>query len=131
MASKIAIVGVGEVGGAAAYALILHNVCATLLLVDKRSSHRDGQVKDLRGSTFKEQSGAHVQAATFREAAQADIVVITAAAKRGIGETTLQYLYRSTATLRNIIESIKPFKRDGILLIPRMANIALARATSY
>ncbi|USP82331.1 L-lactate/malate dehydrogenase [Curvularia clavata] len=117
MSPKIAIIGAGEVGGAAAYALILHNICATLLLVDKRSSHRDGQVRDLKNSTFKEQNGAHVQAATYKEAAQADIVIIMAAAKRGIGETSLQYLHRSTATLRNIIEAMKPFKRDGILLI--------------
>lgn len=117
MASKVAIVGVGEVGGAAAYAMILHNVCTNLLLVDKRSSHRDGQVKDLNNSTFKEQNGAHVQAATYREASQADIIVITAAAKKGIGETSLQHLYRSTATLRSIIGAMEPFRRDVILLI--------------
>ncbi|KAL5381068.1 hypothetical protein DPSP01_007327 [Paraphaeosphaeria sporulosa] len=117
MTSTVAIVGVGEVGGAAAYAMILHNVCTNIMLVDKRQSHRDGQVKDLNNSSFKEQNGAHVQAATFREASQADIIVIAAAAKRGIGETNLNHLYRSTATLRSIIGAMRPFKKNAILLI--------------
>lgn len=117
MTSTVAIIGVGEVGGTAAYAMILHSVCTNLLLVDKRNTHRDGQVKDLNNSSFKEQNGAHVQAATFREASQADIIVIAAVGKRGIGETSLDHLYRSTATLRSIIGAMRPFKKDAILLV--------------
>ncbi|KAF2009356.1 L-lactate/malate dehydrogenase [Aaosphaeria arxii CBS 175.79] len=117
MTLTIAIIGVGEVGAAAAYALILNNVCAKLLLVDNRSSHLDGQVKDLSDSAFKEQNGTRIEAATYREASQADIVIFAAAAKRGIGETTLQYRDRSAATLHNVIEAINPFKQNAILLV--------------
>jgi L-lactate dehydrogenase len=45
--SRIAIVGVGQVGGAAAYALILSSVASELLLVDSKAGLRDGQVRDL------------------------------------------------------------------------------------
>lgn len=117
MTSTISIIGVGEVGAAAAYALIVNNVCSKILLVDNRSSHRDGQVKDLTDSAFKEQNGTRIESATYREASQADIIVIAAAAKRGIGETTLQYSCRSTGTLQSIIEAMTPFKKNAILLI--------------
>lgn len=115
--NSIAIIGVGEVGAAAANGLILNHVCARLLLVDKRLTHRDGQVKDLNTVAYNGHFRAHVQPATYRDAAHADVIVITAAAKKRIGEPGLAYLHRSTATLRNIIDAMKPFKRDAILLI--------------
>ena len=45
--TRVAIVGVGQVGSAAAYALILGRVADELLLVDVKAELRDAQVRDL------------------------------------------------------------------------------------
>ncbi|SPQ25665.1 b346e62d-5ce0-4d94-bc72-52f0bde53733 [Thermothielavioides terrestris] len=79
--SRIAIVGVGQVGGAAAYALILSGVASELLLVDVKIELRDAQVRDLSDVAYGIGGGTRVRAATHSEAAQCDIVVITAGSK--------------------------------------------------
>lgn len=84
--SQIAIVGVGQVGAAAAYALILGSVACELLLVDIKVDLRDGQVLDLLDVAYSRNSRTRVRAATFEEASQCDIVVITAGSKYATGK---------------------------------------------
>lgn len=84
-ASRIAIVGVGQVGAAAANALILSSVASELLLVDVDVTLRDGQVRDLSDVAYSINSGTRVRAATHHEAGQCDVVVITAGSKWSIG----------------------------------------------
>jgi L-lactate dehydrogenase len=117
MTSKIAIIGVGEVGAAAAFALLLESVCGELLLVDVKVDFRDGQVRDLSDATYRKISRTHVRAATHKEAGQCDIVVITTGSRHTIGETRLSSVYRSAANLRSVIHAMKPFRSDTILLV--------------
>ncbi|PTU24825.1 hypothetical protein P175DRAFT_0497933 [Aspergillus ochraceoroseus IBT 24754] len=115
--SRIAIIGVGQVGAAAAYALILGSVANELLLVDVKSELRDAQVRDLSDVTYSGNRGTRVRAATYREAAECDVVVITAGSKYCIGQTSLEYTYRNVAILRTIVNTMKPFRSDAILLV--------------
>ncbi|KOC13047.1 hypothetical protein AFLA70_276g000781 [Aspergillus flavus AF70] len=114
---QIAIIGVGQVGAAAAYALILDSVPSELLLVDVSVDVRDSQVRDLSDTTYTANSVTRVRAATYREASQSDIVVITAGSKYPRGETSLQHMYRKIAILRNIIQAMKPFRPETIILV--------------
>lgn len=84
--SRIAIVGVGQVGAAAAYALILGSVATELLLVDDNVSLRDGQVCDLSDVAYSCNSRTRVRAAGHHEAGQCDIIVITAGSRHTIGK---------------------------------------------
>lgn len=88
--NRIAIIGVGQVGAAAAYALILSSVAEELLLVDIKVDLRDSQVRDLSDVSYSCNSKTRVRAATHREASQCDIVVITAGSKSYQG-TRKQY----------------------------------------
>jgi len=105
------------VGGTAAYALLLGSVCCELLLVDTRVDVLDGQVRDLSDATCRENSSKCVRAGTYKEAGQCDIVVITTGSRRSIGETTLELIYRSTAILHTVIDAMKPFRSDTVLLL--------------
>ena len=51
-ASRIAIIGAGDVGAAVAFALILDAIAAELVLVDVDEVKRDGQVQDLSDATY-------------------------------------------------------------------------------
>jgi L-lactate dehydrogenase len=86
MTSRIAIVGAGQIGAAAAYALLRGSLYGELLLVDVKVDFRDGQVRDLSDATYCEDSSTRVRAGTYKEAGQCDIVVITAGSKRTIGK---------------------------------------------
>ncbi|CAI6089416.1 unnamed protein product [Clonostachys chloroleuca] len=82
--SKIAIVGVGQVGGAVANAIILTSITNEVLLVDTDVSRRDSQVRDLADVAFSQKEDTNVRAATYAEAAQCDIIVITAGSRHFI-----------------------------------------------
>jgi L-lactate dehydrogenase len=86
MTSRIAIVGAGEVGASAAYALLRGSLYVELLLVDVKLDFRDGQVRDLSDATYCENSSTRIRAGTHKEAGQCDIVVITTGLKRTIGK---------------------------------------------
>ncbi|KAL2192463.1 lactate/malate dehydrogenase [Corynascus similis CBS 632.67] len=115
--SRIAIVGVGQVGAAAAYALILSSIAGELLLVDVRVDWRDGQVRDLSDVAYGINSGTRVRAATHREASQCDVVVITAGSRWSIGETNIQHMHRNVSVMRSVIKAMTPFRSDAIVLV--------------
>jgi L-lactate dehydrogenase len=85
MAAKIAIVGAGQVGAAAAYALLHGSLYGELLLVDVKPELREGQVRDLSDAADCENSSTRIRTGTYKEAGQCDIVVITAGSRRFIG----------------------------------------------
>ncbi len=70
--SRIAIIGVGQVGGAAAHGLILASGASELLLVDTDIALRDGQVRDLSDLACSSKSGTRVRAASYSQAGQCD-----------------------------------------------------------
>ncbi|KAL3484627.1 hypothetical protein BJX62DRAFT_243747 [Aspergillus germanicus] len=115
--SRVAIIGAGQVGAAVAYALILGSVADEVLLVDIRTEWRDGQVRDLTDVAYAHGSRTRVHAGDYREASQCDIVVITAGSKFSYGQTSMDYLYRNTGILRSVVNEMKPFKSDTILLV--------------
>ncbi|EAW15023.1 lactate/malate dehydrogenase family protein [Aspergillus clavatus NRRL 1] len=115
---RIAIVGVGQVGGAAANALILGSVARELLLVDVKIPLRNAQVQEL--SDVSNMSGGaetRIRAGTYEEAGQCDIVVITAGSKYSVGETSVQHMYRNMGIVQKIIPAMRPFRPDTILLV--------------
>ncbi|KAL2869563.1 lactate/malate dehydrogenase family protein [Aspergillus lucknowensis] len=114
---RIAIIGVGQVGAAAAYAIILSSIAAELYLVDVKAERRDGQVRDLADVAYTCGSSTHVRAATHQEARECDIVVITAGSKYSYGQTSSEHLYHNTGILRSIVNEMKPFRPETILLV--------------
>jgi L-lactate dehydrogenase len=84
--TRVAIVGIGDVGAAIAYALILNSVCGQILVVDTKEEFRDGQVLDLSDATYRGNSSTYIRAGTYQEAGQCDVVVITAGAKQKQGQ---------------------------------------------
>lgn len=134
--SRIAVIGVGEVGGAAAFALIISSIARELLLVDINTTLRDGQVRDLSDVAYSSNSVTRVRAATHHEAGQCDIVVITAGSKsvlgkksllpnlhvpdvdpRPPGQPNLERVYRNVSIIRNVVDAMKPIRQDAIVVV--------------
>ncbi|EXL39447.1 L-lactate dehydrogenase [Fusarium oxysporum f. sp. radicis-lycopersici 26381] len=116
-ASRVAILGVCEVGGAVAYNLALNSIASELLLVDLDLNLRNAQIEDLSDVIYSTNSSTRVRPATYREAAQSDLVVITAASKHTLGQTTVDYTSRNTSMIREVMEAMKPFRPDTVLLV--------------
>lgn len=83
--NRVAIIGIGDVGAAIAYALILGSVTGQILVVDQKEEFRNGQVMDLQDATYRGNSSVHIRSGTYKEAGQCDIVIVTAGAKQKQG----------------------------------------------
>lgn len=90
-AARIAIVGVGQVGGAAAFALTLSSFADQLLLVDVDPKLRDAQVRDVSDAAYSSNSRTLVRAGTCREASQCDIIIITVGSKFALGNPYTEF----------------------------------------
>ncbi|KAK8869407.1 L-lactate dehydrogenase A [Apiospora arundinis] len=115
--SRIAIVGVGRVGGAVAYALMLGSMAKELLLIDIDVELREAQLRDLADVGYSCNSRTRVRGASYRDAAQCDIIVFTAETMVTRGQTTLDFTYRNISILREVLDATITFKPDAILLI--------------
>ncbi|GIC86286.1 lactate/malate dehydrogenase family protein [Aspergillus udagawae] len=115
---RIGIVGVGQVGAAAANALIMNSVARELILVDIKSELRNAQVQELCDvSRMSGRAETRVRLGTYHEAGQCDIVLITAGSKYSVGETSVQHMYRNLGVVRSVIQAMRPFRSDAILLV--------------
>ncbi len=113
--TRIAIVGCGDVGAACAFACIMNHVAGEIIMVDIKESFRDAQVLDLADAAYR--GTPSVRAGSYEEAGQCDIIVVTAGAKQRPGESRLELIGRNISILRTVIEGMRPFKRDAILLL--------------
>ncbi|KAK0641840.1 lactate dehydrogenase [Cercophora newfieldiana] len=114
---RIAIIGVGQVGGAAAYGLILRSVTCDLLLVDNNIALRDSQVHDLTDVAYTTKSSTRIQGGNYHEAGQCDIIVITAGSRHTIGQSGLDAASRNVSIVRNVVDALCPVRPDAILLV--------------
>jgi L-lactate dehydrogenase len=89
LTSSIAIIGAGDVGASIAYALLLNPVAHDIILVDLKEELLEAQVRDLSDATYRGNAGVRVKKGDFKQAGQADIIVVTAGAKQKKGECEL------------------------------------------
>ncbi|KAK9760835.1 hypothetical protein K7432_014736 [Basidiobolus ranarum] len=118
----IAIIGCGAVGSSIASALILRNASATILMVDVDNKVAKGETLDLADSLFL--STSHVKVGTYKEAGQADIIVITAGAHQKPGETRLQLIENNHKILQTVVTDMSPINSNSkILLVTNPVDI--------
>lgn len=130
--SKIAIIGAGSVGSTTAYALLLKNITAEIILIDIDESRCHGEILDLSdtltfGSTSKIQSG------TAAEAALADIIIIAAGKAQIPGETRLDLLKTNKKIITDLFATIKPINSEALIIMvtnPLDPLTALAQSLS-
>lgn len=82
---RVSIIGAGGVGSTIAAMTMSKNVADEILLVDAMEDFLKGQVFDLSDANIN--NGTKVRSATWKEAGQADVIVITAGAKQRSGES--------------------------------------------
>ncbi len=114
--SKIAIIGAGAVGSTAAYVATLRNLAAEIILIDINEAKEEGEVMDIADGLCFVETGC-VKGANFKDAANADVVVITAGLPQKTGETRLDLINKNAKILKSIFKSIGKLKRETIVLM--------------
>jgi L-lactate dehydrogenase len=114
--SKIAIIGAGFVGSTTAYACMLGGTAREIVLIDKIKEKARGEVMDLNhGASFVRP--LHIYAGDFTDCRGADIIVITAGTPQIPGQSRLDLVHTNSRIMEQIVDSIRPYNREGILLV--------------
>lgn len=114
---KGVIIGVGQVGLACAYSLLIQDCFDELVLQDLAQDKVEGEVMDLlHGMPFL--APTDLKAGTVADVGQnADLVIITAGAAQKPGENRLNLLERNVAIFKGILSDVVKYCPDAILLI--------------
>ncbi len=114
--TRVAVVGVGNVGTTFAYALLLSGLAAEIVLIDANQAKAEGEAMDLNHAV----PFAHptrVWAGDYADCAGAAVTVLTAGSGRKPGETRLDLLKKNAAIWREIVPRVAQHNPEGILLI--------------
>jgi len=114
--AKIAVVGTGFVGATVAYALMLKNVAAELILVDINEQLCEGQVLDL-SDAISFCYASHVRKGTLEEASHADIIIITAGIPGKPEQTRLDLIKTNHEILISIMHGLGSINPRAVILV--------------
>ena len=113
---KVVIIGTGFVGSSYAYALLNQGTVNELVLIDLNKDRAEGEARDLNhGMPFG--APMKIRAGDYDECTDADMVVITAGANQGPGETRLDLATKNAKIMTGIVTSIMDTEFKGILLV--------------
>jgi L-lactate dehydrogenase len=115
--NKVSIIGAGQVGISAAYAMLIQGTVGAIALVDTNGEKLDGEVMDLRqGSAFYRR--VRIEASTdYAVAANSDRIAVTAGTARRPGETRLDLVERNASIIRSIIPQLLQHSPDAPICI--------------
>ena len=113
---KIGIVGVGQVGATAAYAMTLRGIGSEIVLVDHNADLAVAQARDILDATpFSYPIRVH--AGEMADLADAGIILLTAGVNQKPGETRLDLLARNAAIFAAIVPAALAASPEAVFLV--------------
>ncbi len=113
---KVAVIGCGFVGSTTAYSLMQSRLFSEMVLVDIDEQRAEGEALDIsHGIPYY--SPMNIYAGSYKDAASASIIIITAGANQKPGETRLDLVQKNTEIFKGIIPTIMEHGFDGIFLV--------------
>ena len=114
--TRVAIVGVGNVGATFAYHLLISGLASEIVLIDANQARAEGEAMDLT-HTVPFSRPTRIRAGSYADCAGAAVTVITAGSAQRPGETRLDLATRNTNIFRQIIPQIVDNNPNGLLVI--------------
>ncbi len=103
--NKIAIIGTGSVGSTIAYTLCINGTASDIVMIDINGVRAKGEALDIRqGTPFC--NPCAVNAGSYEDAKDADIVIITAGVARKAGQSRLDLAQTNVNILKDVTERI-------------------------
>jgi len=113
---KVGIVGAGQVGATAAFAMVLRGAASEVVLVDRNADLARAQAEDILHATPFSHP-ARVRAGDYADLAGAGVVALAAGVAQREGETRLALLERNAAVFSAIIPAVLAAAPEAILLV--------------
>lgn len=114
---KVSVIGCGNVGATAAYAMLLDGTPSEIALIDNNKDKVHGLLLDFEHSLPFVNYTKITASDDFAACAGSHLVVVTAGARQEEGETRLQLIDKNRKIFQQIIPAIAKAAPDSILLI--------------
>lgn len=114
---KVTIVGAGNVGATAAYAMLVDGRLSELVLIDRDKKKAEGIVLDMEHSMPFFDYTKVIGTDDFSLCKNSHLVVITAGAKQMPGESRLNLIDKNRAIIKDIVPKIVKAAPNAILLV--------------
>lgn len=114
--TRVAIVGVGNVGATFAYHLLISGLASEIVVIDANQARAEGEAMDLM-HTVPFSRPTRIWAGSYADCAGAAVTIITAGSAQRPGETRLDLAARNTHIFRQIIPQIVENNPNGLLVI--------------
>ncbi len=114
--AKVSVVGTGMVGASFAYKLLGSGLASEMVLIDANTRRAEGEVMDLQHAMPFDRP-CTIRVGDYAEAADSDIVVISAGVAQKPGETRLELVKRNAEIFRQIIPQVAQAAPQAILVI--------------
>lgn len=114
--SKIAIIGAGAVGSTTAYAIMLKNIAAEIILVDINTERCEGEVLDLSDALSFYRS-SDIRRGSTKDIHDADIIIICAGIAQKPGQTRTELLQKNSGIIESIFKEICPINKNSIVIM--------------
>lgn len=124
--SRIAIVGAGNVGATAAYALMLRGLFAEIVLIDADAKLAAAQAADIADANAIARP-SRIWAGDYGDVRDASVLVLTAGAATHGDETRASVAARSAGIVRDCIDGAMSAGFDGIVLVASNPVDAMAQ----
>ncbi|GAA5523278.1 L-lactate dehydrogenase [Aliifodinibius salicampi] len=114
---SVAIIGTGNVGVAAAYALFNQRIASEIILVDLNRERAEGEAMDLMHGQLLV-GNVKVRAGSYEDLKDTQVVVVTAGVgQKSPDESRLELLNRNAAVYNDIISKLDEYAPNAILII--------------
>lgn len=113
---NVVIIGDGAVGSTLAYTLTISNFVKSVVIIDLNKAKAEGDALDMsQGLPFV--TPKTIRAGDYKDIKDAHVVVITAGVGQKEGETRIDLLKRNLKVFDSIIENMKPFIHDDLIVL--------------
>lgn len=114
---SVAIIGTGNVGVAAAYALFNQRIASEIILIDLNKERAEGEAMDLMHGQLLV-GNVKVRSGDYEDLKEAQVVVVTAGVgQKSSDESRLQLLNRNAEVFNEIISELDKYAPQAILII--------------
>ena len=114
---KIMLVGTGFVGMSFAYSMLSEKGIDELVLVDVNEDKAKGEQMDLNDGLVYADTKMKISAGTYADAADTNIVVLTAGAAQKPGQTRLDLVKINANITKGVCKALKENNFNGILVV--------------
>ena len=113
---KCAIIGCGFVGATTAYTLMKSRLFSEMVLIDIDRKKADGEAEDLcHGLSFN--APMEIYSGDYTDICGSAVIILAAGAGQKEGETRLDLLNKNAIIFKGIVDNIRRYAPDAILLV--------------